>query len=319
MKGHRLLTRLAVISGTVITVMVIVVGGIYLYGWTFSRDDGFDGRLADRVLRLSEELETIVDVQTGEIPSDLSELLNPDSTADTPKEDLVALVVHPDGKLLGSFRIQRPDGVINLWLFYDVPDDERSTARVVMRQLDETPWQVVGGQSTDARSAVRFENTQSADVVGTVFIRAIVNVEGGPITSVVYILEVQPLQLVSETEFELPAARPIPDDFPAAFLLVEGMTPITVLWLSEAAGDSYQVILLTRESAFDVAAEYRERLAEKNWELVDDRAIGFATVLDFQTEDGATQGSLTADAFADDNSYTSIVLDIRVSSRTPSN
>ena len=278
-----------------------------------------DGRLADRVLRLGEELETGVDVVLGEVPADLSSVLNPGATADTPDSDLIALAVHPDGELLGSFRIERPDGVISFWLFYDIHDDRRTVEQAVMRQLDVTPWQVVAGQSTDTQSAIRFENTFSADVEGTAFVRAIEGEEDGPLTAVVYIVEVQPLALADERDFQLPEARAIPEDFPASFLVLEGMTPITVLWFSDPTGDTYQLVLLTRESAFDVATEYRERLAAENWELIDDRAVGFATVLDFQTEDGGTQGSLSADAFADDDSYTAVVVELRTSSRSSAN
>ncbi len=278
-----------------------------------------DGRLADRVLRLGEELETGVEVVLGEVPADLSSVLNPGATADTPDSDLIALAVHPDGELLGSFRIERPDGVISFWLFYDIHDDRRTVEQAVMRQLDVTPWQVVAGQSTDTQSAIRFENTFSADVEGTAFVRAIEGEEDGPLTAVVYIVEVQPLALADERDFQLPEARAIPEDFPASFLVLEGMTPITVLWFSDPTGDTYQLVLLTRESAFDVATEYRERLAAENWELIDDRAVGFATVLDFQTEDGGTQGSLSADAFADDDSYTAVVVELRTSSRSSAN
>ncbi len=282
-------------------------------------DDPPDGRLADRVLRLGEELETGVEVLSGEVPVDLSEVLNPGATADTLESDLTALTVHPDGELIGSFRIERLEGVIDFWLFYDIQDDSRTVEQAVMRQLDVTPWQVVAGQSTDTQSAIRFESTLSADVAGTAYIRAIDGGEDGPLTAVVYVLEVQPLELSAERKFELPAARPIPEDFPAPFLVLEGMTPITVLWFTDPSGDSYQLVMLTRESAFDVAAKYRERLAAEDWELVDDRAVGFATVLDFQSEDGGVQGSVTADAFADDDSYTSVVVELRTSSRASTN
>ena len=282
-------------------------------------DDRTDGRLADRVLRLGEDLQTGIDVLPRESPGDLSAVLNRTATADTPDSDLVALAVHPDGELLGSFRIERSDGVISFWLFYDVHDERRSVEQVVTLQLDVTPWQVVAGQSTDTQSAIRFENTFSADVAGTAFVREIEGGDDGPLTAVVYILEVQPLQLAAERDFELPEARHIPEDFPASFLVLEGMVPITVLWFSDATGDNYQLVLLTRVSAFDVASEYRERLAAENWELVDDRAVGFATELDFQTEGGGTQGSVSADAFADDDSYTAVIVDLRTSSRSSAN
>ncbi len=302
-------TGIALIAATVTLALAACGGG-------GDGDDG--GRLADRILRLGEDLTTVVDVRSGELPTGLSEALNPGLTDDTPPEDIVALAVHPDGELLGSFRIVEPDGVISFYLLYDIRLDDRAVSEALMRQLDESPWQTTAGQSTETQSAIRFQSTVSGDIDGTAFIRAIADPDG-PLTNVVYILQVRPPELTDAPDFQLPAPRPVPDDFPAPFLVLEGMTPITVQWSSSPAGDSYQLVLHTLESAFDVAAEYRERFEVEGWELIDDRAIGFATVLDFQSGDGATQGNLSADSFADDDSYTSVVLDLRVSSRASGN
>ncbi len=299
----------ALIAATVALVLAACGGG---------EDGGDGGRLADRILRLGEGLTTVVDVRSGELPAGLSEALNPGLTDDTPQEDIVALAVHPDGELIGSFRIVEPDGVISFYLLYDIRLDDRAVDEALRRQLDESPWQVVAGQSTETQSAIRFQSTVSGDIDGRAFIRPIADPDG-PLTSVIYILQVRPPELTEAPNFELPAPRPVPDDFPAPFLVLEGMTPITVQWSSSPAGDSYQLVLLTRESAFDVAAEYRERFEAEGWELTDDRAIGFATVLDFQSGDGATQGNLSADSFAEDDSYTSVVLDLRVSARASGN
>ena len=272
-------------------------------------DGGDGGRLADRILRLGEDLTTVVDVRSGEEPAGLIEALNPGLTDDTPREDVVELPVH-SGERIGSFRIVEPDGVISFYLLYDIRLDDRAVNEELMRQLDQSPWQVVAGQSTETQSAIVFQSTVSGDIDGRAFIRPIADPDG-PLTSVVYILQVRPPKLTEAPDFQLPAPRPVPDDFPE-FLVLEGMTAITVQWSSSPAGDSYQLVLLTLESAFDVAAEYRERFEAEGWELTEDRAIGFATVLDFQSGDGATLGNLSADSFADDDSYTSVVLDLRI-------
>ena len=304
----RMRKGVALIAATVALVLAACGGG----------GDGDDGsRLADRILRLGEDLTTMVDVRSAEFPVGMSEALNPGLTDDTPQEDIVALPVH-SGELIGSFRIVEPDGVISFYLLYDIRLDDRAVNEALMRQLDESPWQVVAGQSTETQSAIRFQSTVSGDIEGRAFIRPIADPDG-PLTSVVYILQVRPPKLTEAPDFQLPAPRPVPDDFPAPFLVLEGMTPITVQWSSSPVGDSYQLVLLTLESAFDVAAEYRERFEAEGWELTDDRAIGFATVLDFQSGDGATQGNLSADSFADDDSYTSVVLDLLVSARASDN
>ena len=283
--------------------------------------DGAAGALADRILSLGEDRRTRVEVLPGRIPADLSQVLNPGATPDTAEEDLIALPVHQDGKLVGSFRIERSDGVITFYLLYDIAGDDRTVEQQLLHDLDQTPWQIVAGQSTAAQAAMRFQSTLSSDIDGTAFVRPVAVAEGaeGPLTSAIYIVEARPAELPEAPEFELPSARPLPEDFPAPFLLLAEMTPISVLWSTQPAGVTYQLVLLTRESAFDVAAEYRDRLAAEGWELVDDRAVGFATVLDFEAGDGRTQGTATADAFADDDSYTSVLLELLVSSRSSAN
>lgn len=277
------------------------------------------GVLADRILRLGEDLATVVDVLHEDLPVGLSAALNPEATAETPPEDLVSVPVHAGGRLIGSFRIERPDGVKNFYLLYDIAEDDRAVERALTRELDQTPWQVIAGQSAEGQAGVRFQSTVSSDIDGTAIIRVVSADEAAPLTSVVYIVEVRPFQLVDAAAFALPAARPVPDDFPAPFLVLDGMTPINVRWGSSPGGDTYQLLMLTRESAFDVTAQYRDRLAAEGWELTDDRAIGFATQLDFQSGDGRMTATLTADAFTDDDSYTSIQLELRTSSRSAGN
>src|SRR5690606_38613357 len=105
--------------------------------------------LADRWLRVGEDLRTSVEVYDRSLPPQLAQLLNPGLTPETPEEDVIALPVHPEGDLLGSFHVRRTSGVDIVWLVYDVPGDDAEVESVLQRQLDETPWQVIGGQSRD--------------------------------------------------------------------------------------------------------------------------------------------------------------------------
>ena len=272
------------------------------------------GGLADRFLRLNEPLSTGIEAREGELPSDLGEMLNPGAAADTPQSELLAIPVHPDGLLVGSFRIARVDGTIVYFLFYDVPDDDRTVEDALRSQLDQSPWQVVGGQSSEDLSAVAFQPTISGDVEGTAVVRPLpAAADGAPRTSVMYIIEVQPSELAEEVAFELPESRPLPERFPAAFVVMEGMTANRVQWASFPGGATYQLVLLTRESPFDVAEAYRERLNEEGWELTDDQAVGFATILDFELEDPAMQLTISADAFDEDSSFTAVFVTLQVS------
>lgn len=279
--------------------------------------DGGGAVLADRMMRIGEDLDTEVEVLEGRLPPDLEQALNPGAVPEMPRDELVTLPVHPDARLLGSFVLRRTNGVITFFLLYDVAGDGVEVEQAVTRQLDETPWQVTGAQSAESLAAVRFQSTRSGDIDGRAVLRPVADPAlEESLISVVYILDVRPPIPPDEAAFELPSSRPLPDDFPAPFLVLDRMTAVTVQWGEVSGGTSYQVLLLTRDSVFDVADEYRERLEAEQWELTEDLPVGFATVLSFQKDETEahgriTQGSLSADAFAEDSSYTAVALTLQ--------
>ena len=254
-------------------------------------------------------------------------------------DELTALPVHPGGVLLGSGRIDRPDGEQGFFLIYDVALRTIETEATVGRQLNQSPWQVTGGQSSTDLGFLQFQSTINADIQGVVWVLPLPQgaigtpvraplkdgedgagdatgaAEGDAQATVVYLVEVQPSVQPDEQPFALPEARPLPDGFPAGFLLEGEQTVTQLLWNSVPGGSAYQLLLLTRASAFDVADIYRDRIVAEGWEVTGDQAIGFATVLNFASEDGLVQGSASFDAFQDDDDYTQIVLELQATSR----
>ena len=251
---------------------------------------------------------------------------------------LAKLPVHPDGALIGTGRIDRPDGTHSFFLIYDVAGESVAIEEAVGRQLDQSPWQVTGGQSRADLALVRFQSTVTADIQGLAWVQPIASSslleaaatsdedadEAAPtparsFASVLYLIETQPAVPPDEASFTLPAGRPLPEGFPAPFLLDEGKTVTELIWNSAPGGSTYQMTILTSESAFEVADVYRDRLTLAGWDLTDDQAIGFATVLQFASDDGAVQGSVALDAFADDQERTEIVVRLQASTRAPTN
>jgi len=133
------------------------------------------GGVADRYLRLFEggDFGTSVFYFDRELPPDLAELLNPGLTADTPEEDIVAIPVPPEGVLVGSYQVRRRDGTQHIWLSYDVPGFDTEVESVLSRLMNETPWQVTGGQSNELLSAISFQSTVSGDIEGFVAMQAL--------------------------------------------------------------------------------------------------------------------------------------------------
>ena len=275
-----------------------------------ARDLGSE--LADRFLRLGEDLRTEVEVFEGALPPTLADALNPGRTAETADDELLAIPVHPAGELLGSYRLRRLDGIDSFFLFYDIAEDDRTVEVALREQLDQTPWQVIGGQSGESISTVRFRSTRSGDVDGQAAITRLPareDEDGGsaPVSNIVYILQVQPPDAPDPPPFVLPPSRDAPADFPLPFVL-EGMEVLTVAWSTQPGATIYQATLLSSASAFDVAERYREGFEAAGWQLDDDRAVGFATVLAFSVDEGVSIAQLTIDAFEQDDSFTAVQL-----------
>ena len=128
---------------------------------------------ADRYFRVFElgDLGSSLFVYERALPPTLAQILNPGLTDETPDEDVVALAVHPDGVLLGSYHVRRRDGTNEIWIMFDVPGLDSAVATVVQGQMNQTPWQVTGGQSNELLSAVSFQSTMSGDIEGFVTVQ----------------------------------------------------------------------------------------------------------------------------------------------------
>lgn len=164
-------------------------------------DSRTDNPLADRWLRVGEDARASVETFEGALPPRLVQLLNPGMTEGDDPEDLVSLPVHPEGELVGSFQIRRPEGVNLIWLIYDVPKADNIVAAELDIQLDQTPWQVIGGQGNDSIGVIRFQSTVSGDIDGTAVVQPL------PAQGT---FEVVVVRDGSEQTFELVMAAPAP-------------------------------------------------------------------------------------------------------------
>ncbi|MSQ36302.1 MAG: hypothetical protein EXR63_04070 [Dehalococcoidia bacterium] len=359
-------------------------------------DGANDQALTDLFLRIGESVGAEVVTTPGALSPELDAALNPERTDQTPKANLLTLPEPPESKLLGSARVTRADGERLFFVMYEVERDEPTVSDAMRGLLDETPWQVVGGQLNEGVAAYRFQSTRSADLQGTAVVQPLPTSDefeivvarngkdrtikvprhafvpvlgaelqardggvvvartgaGGAVTAglkqgdrlrkvagkditdtasvqaalrslgegkavrtgVIYIVQVAPTQQI-EPLFALPAPRPLPRDFPR-FLALNGSVPIAVQWATQETGTSYQVTLLTRASATDVAAQYRSALQQQGLRLNADQAAGFATQLEFASADNGTVGTLSIDTFEQDENYTAVELQLQIARRS---
>ena len=267
---------------------------------------------------------------------------DPAATADELFIDLpVALPVHPEGKLLGSVLTRRTNGELAFFIVYDTPGAQIDAEGLVGEQVDQSPWQVTGARSNEDLGFFQFQNTISADVSGFAWILprtpdpAAVETdesaagdaaedgdatpaETGPASTVIYLIQTQPAIPEEEPPFELPEyGRPLPDRFPAASLLEGDQTVTALFWSSQPGVSGYQLTVLAAGSSFDIADLYRERIAAEGWEITEDQAVGFSTILEFASEDRSLQGSASFDTFEEDEAYTQITLQIQSAGTSP--
>ena len=263
---------------------------------------------------------------------------DPAATADDLFIDMpVALPVHPDGLLLGSVLTRRINGELAFFIVYDAPGLQIEVEGLVSEQLDQSPWQVTGGRSSRDLGFLQFQNTISADISGFVWILPLTQeaaataasegdagdaadaTEPAPGTTVIYLIQAAPAIPVDEPPFETPEhGRPVPDGFPAAFLLEGDQMVVELFWSSQPGVTGYQLTVLTPGSSFEATELYRERLEAQGWEITSDQAVGFATVLEFASEDGSLQGTVSFDTFEEDESYTEILLQLQSAGTAPS-
>ena len=260
--------------------------------------------------------------------------------------EIASLPVHPDAVLVASGRIDNPDGSQRYFIVFDLTGSPAEIEQAVAKQLDQSPWQATGGQSSEEIAIVQFQSTTSADVQGVAWVQPILSsatltaaaeadaeaaaAEGeegdaatdatptleGPLASLLYLIQTLPPTATEPPDFELPDGRPLPTGFPVEFLIDEDMTVVDTAWSTQPGATAYRVTVLKSGSSFDLAESYRERIEAEGWELTGDDAVGFATLLGFASETEGIQGQVQLDAFSEDEGYTEIVISVQVSSRT---
>lgn len=123
-----------------------------------------DVALTERWLRANEDPAADISIFEAKLPANLIELLNPGASADA--KDQLQFPVHPNGKLIGSYVIRRPEVGNLIGLVYDVAEPTADVTRKVQEQLDARPWQVVGAQADASGTLLRFQSTTGGELRG---------------------------------------------------------------------------------------------------------------------------------------------------------
>jgi hypothetical protein len=134
---------------------------------------------------------------------------------------------------------------------------------------------------------------------------------GGEVnTSVTYIINIQQPAPPDDEIFVEPPGRQLPPRFPADSV----WDPFTVLdyaWITVPGGRAYQAGMITLASPTETANRIRDGLEASGWEILDDRAQGFATILEFAHLDEGLIGTASIDTFPPDEDYALVILELQ--------
>lgn len=131
----------------------------------------------------------------------------------------------------------------------------------------------------------------------------------GPV-SLTYLLQIGAAGSADAAAYVPRQGLALPSEFP----LRDGLSSLTVdqyQTFKDPAGNFFGASLLSEESPAVVTGRIRDALAAGNWDIVTDEPVGFATALEFRNEQERLVGSAQIDQFAEDESFTQVILQIQ--------
>ena len=198
-------------------------------------------------------------------------------------------------------------------------DDEASKIYdFYSRELDRGAWQVEFGSSGDEVSGVSFLRPDNPDISGQVSIfRSGVDGKTAMYVSFEDISQTT-LPGSGDKPFVLGPSRPLPPGFPSDIPIYKANEGSNVIETGFQRGQGAQVFLvtfLTRDSQDDVIEFYTQEFEKRGWN-VNEGVLDTNFALGIEFDDGPSQGitgSINADSFDDDDSFTRVDLFIQVS------
>jgi hypothetical protein len=260
--------------------------------------DGDSDKQAEQVigkfLEIGQNPGATAEVMIGKLPADL-----PPGLPDYPGASLVGSTVSNDAGQEGiSVLSETADPLDNVALFYE-------------DALDQAPWQVLSSNLQEGLAVLQFSKSDDPNFVGGVIIQSSNDKKRCTILLSVQVSGEAP----SPQPFELGASKPLPRGFPAEMPLYPGMTVIHTGWGRSGDTTVFQYDFLAKSSPQDVIAFYRNEFQSRGgWTITEKPSQGTAVSFSFEHKEGdqTWSGSISADKFAEDPTYTQASLQLRI-------
>jgi hypothetical protein len=284
-----------------LAVVPALVVGVVVYAFTGSSGSNEAATVIDSFIRRSLSADEPVTTHEGKLPPEF-----PSEFPNYPDADIVVSFVLPSEEGTNYFAVltttKKPEEAYNF--FFD--------------RLDEGAWQVEAAQSSSDFTGILFTRPDNPDISGDVTIQP----SGITDTTAIFI-SLQDIGATAGTNssepFVLKPSRPLPPGFPSDIPIFRGNSGDSVIldtYVQRGGGSiNFFVSFLTKDPQNDVVNFYRQEFQKRGWTITDsETANNFSLGIDFT--DGnrqEIQGTVMADSFEDDSSYTRVDLYLQVS------
>ena len=220
---------------------------------------------------------------------------------------------------VAAFRVPAAEGT-NYIVILSTAAGPEEVLRFYLESLDEDPWQVEAARSSPEFTGLLFSRPDNPDIQGNVTLH-VSEIDGR--TSIYISLQDVSLaakSLPTDEPFVLGRSLPLPEKFPDDIPIYAGESgdsTVTVTQFQRSPGGvTYIVAFLTKDGQGDVINFYEEEFGRRGWTVTesDSRNLGFALAIDFSDAPGL-EGSILADSFPDDPTFTQVDVVLQVSSR----
>ncbi len=255
--------------------------------------------IVEGFLRFGGDPSTTVQSFGGQLPSDFPRVLPS----------------YSGSNLVSSYEVGGSSGTSYLAI-YQTPDGPDAVLSFYRGLLSKDPWQIGTYRSSQDSVGVQFTNSQQPNIQGD--ISASSSTTDNLTTIYVAYQDSSALPAASSQKFSLPASKPLPPGFPSDIPLYNGKQPSTVIetYLDASSGSpSFLVSSLTKDDKTQVMDYYKGELQKRGWTVTDstDPSQGPGVGVDFNDAAGQQlSGSIHADAFNQDPSYTRVDLLVQV-------
>jgi hypothetical protein len=283
-------------------VPALVVGALVYALSSGGGDDEGSAGIVDGFLRLAPDENAQVDSFKGKAP--------PEFPSDFP--------LYADGKVVVSFQVMSDQGT-NYFVVMTTKDSTEKVYNYYRGKLDDDPWQVEIGRTSDAFTGLRFLRPDNVDVSGDVTIHH----SDLDNTTAIYVSYEDISAALSpgsaSSPFDVNNSRPLPSGFPNDVPIYDSRASDSVVvdtyFERSGGGQVFIVSFLTKDTTDDVIKYYMDEFKGRGWTATDsppDNASSFALGLNFADNNQSLQGQITADSFQEDAAYTRVDMVVQV-------